>query len=278
MLHRRSGFTEETTRRIADDAFLELSDRLVSCGSGNRELNRYPFSLTPDGTLLSLRRPFRLDSNFGLLYWFLLLVTRADMSSRARVLDGTDPTKVFELLCADVLASNSGEASPITRGQWLSERPMQRGRRTSKQKLPHCARALGKAKVGRKGRESLAVVTPSSISLHGGASPTNGKAVLLALPNARPASIGRTTSQDCTRDILEEIFSAIPDRSTVRLYMVPNRIVSHQWEQHSMDGGILLDRCRIVQYGNRVSPPIVRQCRRSVHAAYRTQRSRRVTI
>ena len=34
----------------------------------------------------------------------------------------------------------------------------------------------------------------------------------------------------------------------VRVYMVPNRISLQVWESHTCDGGILFDRCRILQY------------------------------
>lgn len=44
-------------------------------------------------------------SNIACLYWFLLLISRISMESTSRVLKSIDPTKVFESLCADVLAS-----------------------------------------------------------------------------------------------------------------------------------------------------------------------------
>jgi hypothetical protein len=73
-------------------------------------------------------------------------------------------------------------------------------------------------------------------------------------------------------------FQQVPTVLPVRLYMVPNRIGSHRWEEHSLDGGLLMDRCRILQYGGALSLSTLRQCKRWFHAAYRRQRSGRVTI
>jgi hypothetical protein len=276
-LHRRSGVSEDRARRVAEDAFSELSDRLKSCGAGKNEPNRYPFCLSFGSTLLSLKRPFRLNSNFGLLYWFLLFVTRADMSSNARTLDHTDPTTVFERLCAEVLCEFWGGGSEYSGAMVVGTATT--GNTQFKAKITELCQKIGEGNGWRPGALSpgagdakldLAAWRRFADSRQGGllgfAQCKTGIHWKDHLTKLRPESF-------CQR-----FFQRLPTVLPVRLYMVPNRIVSHRWEEHSLEGGLLMDRCRILQYGNGISPPTLRQCKRWVHAAYRRQKSGRVTI
>src|SRR5262249_7093836 len=70
-------------RKAAEDAFKELADRITSCGCGNAAARaRYPFELNEDNTVLRFTGDDANDA--GLLYLFLLTITRADMSSSKR--------------------------------------------------------------------------------------------------------------------------------------------------------------------------------------------------
>lgn len=278
ILHRRSGVPEERARRVAEDAFNELTDRLESCGAGKSELNRYPFSLSFGSTLLSLKRRFRLNSNFGLLYWFLLFVTRADMSSGARSLDHTDPTVVFERLCAEVLSHFWGGASEYSGAMVVGTASTKR-KTEFKARIAELCQKIGEGSGWRLGALSpgagdakldLAAWRRFADKRQGGllgfAQCKTGIHWKDHLTKLRPETF-------CRR-----FFQQVPTVLPVRLYMVPNRIGSHRWEEHSMDGGLLMDRCRILQYGGAISPSTLRQCKRWFHAAYRRQRSGRVTI
>lgn len=277
-LHRRQGASEQRARRIAEDAFNELSDRLESCGAGKDELNRYPFSLSDGSTLLSLKRPFRLNSNFGLVYWFLLFVSRADMSSAGRTLDHTDPTMVFERLCADVLSDFWGGESDYS-GAMVVGTASARTKTDFKARIAELCQKIGEGNGWRLGASSpgagdakldLAAWRRFADRRQGGllgfAQCKTGVHWKDHLTKLRPETF-------CRR-----FFQQVPTVLPVRLYMVPNRIVSHRWEEHSMDGGLLMDRCRILQYGGRISRSTVRQCKRWVHAAYKRQKANRITI
>src|SRR5271168_109672 len=104
-LMKTSKLRDATAQTMASDVFLELEDRIRVCGPRRNAVNSYPFLLNSTKTSLSIRYPFRSNSNVACLYWFLLFISRMNMDSKARVLDSVDPTKVFEVLCADVLAS-----------------------------------------------------------------------------------------------------------------------------------------------------------------------------
>lgn len=64
----------------------------------------------------------------------------------------------------------------------------------------------------------------------------------------------------------------------VRVYMVPHRVDVNGWESHTGEGGLLLDRCRLVQYGYGVSKDVVKNCRAWLNAALDRQRQGKFAI
>ena len=53
----------------------------------------------------------------------------------------------------------------------------------------------------------------------------------------------------------------------LRIFMVPCRISRDRWEEDSSRGGLLFDRCRIVQFGDTLSGPVATQCQTWLEAA-----------
>ena len=278
-VHRRSGFSEVTSLEKAGDAFSELADRIDSCGAGSSELSRYPFSLDSSGTLLTLKRPFRFNSNFGLLYWFLLFTSRADMSSQARTLDHTDPTKVFEQLCADVLAEFWGGKSKFAGAMVVGTAGS--GARGTTQFKSKIAKLCENAGVGIGWKTGARAPGAGDAKLDVAAwrrFADKRQGGLIGFAQCKTGIHWRdhlTTLQPET--YCNRFFEQRPIIAPLRVYMVPHRIVLHRWDDHTSDGGILMDRCRILQYGGHMSPAILKQCKRWLHAAYRLQKERRVT-
>ena len=58
----------------------------------------------------------------------------------------------------------------------------------------------------------------------------------------------------------------------VRIYMVPHRVDGSEWNNHTSDGGLLLDRCRLVQYGYEISKDVFDKCVAWMKAALDRQR------
>ena len=58
----------------------------------------------------------------------------------------------------------------------------------------------------------------------------------------------------------------------VRVYMVPHRVDGAAWDTHSGAGGLLLDRCRLVQYGYDISKNVFGNCKVWLDAALKRQR------
>jgi hypothetical protein len=57
----------------------------------------------------------------------------------------------------------------------------------------------------------------------------------------------------------------------VRIYMVPHRIGLHVWEDHTNNGGLLFDRCRIVQYATSIDPLVITAARTWLEAVIARQ-------
>ena len=58
----------------------------------------------------------------------------------------------------------------------------------------------------------------------------------------------------------------------VRVYMVPHRVNGSDWDHHTGEGGLLFDRCRLVQYGYDVSSEVLNECRDWLNAALDQQK------
>jgi hypothetical protein len=276
-LFRSYSIREQRARQVAEDAFSELADRLDACGSSSSLVNRYPFFLNSDQSLLSVRRPFRVNSNFGLLYWFLLFVSRADMSATSRVLNGTDPTIAFERLCADVLSIFWGGRSDFS-GSMVIGTAGHRRVQTFQRRIEQLCASICEGAGWREGAQPPG----------GGDAKLDVVAWRRFADKRQGALIGFAQCKtglhwrDHLTKLRPETFSRRFMRqplivSPVRLYMVPNRVLRQQWEEHISDGGTLLDRCRIVQYGWHISADTLRQCKRWLVAAYRLQKAGRVT-
>ncbi|MBS1767710.1 MAG: hypothetical protein JST05_09970 [Acidobacteria bacterium] len=83
---------------LLDEVMNEIERRAVSCGDG------YPFILELEGTVLKLSKD---DQQKGMLYRYLLLCTRLNMKDK-RVHDGIDGSLLLEEISAHVLKNYLG--------------------------------------------------------------------------------------------------------------------------------------------------------------------------
>lgn len=279
-LIRAHSLSEENARSTAGDVFRELADRSVSCSRAqSSRVAQYPFSLDKTNTLLSIQKGYFRYPDYGLVYLFLLAITRANMDARSRVLDGIDPTKTFERLCADVLGTFWGGSSDDSGALVFG---------TARKKKTHTHKF-------QSNLENLCQRIGEGVGWREDALPPgagDGKLDVVAwrkFPDARPGGlIGFAQCKTglhwrshltqlqprtfCGRFMKQALFV-----DPVRFYMVPARIELLQWENHTRDGGVLFDRCRIVVYATRLSRAVSRDCRRWLGSALARQGRRRFT-
>ncbi len=270
-IYQSGGMTEDRAREKAEDTFNELADRIRACGDAKpTSIAAYPFELVK-GTNLLRRRLFRHQKNAGLLYLFLLAITRGDMSTGVRILAGHDPTKIFERLCATVLSNYWGGEIGIADAMVMGT--AQRGRRSFRLNIQELCENLKEgggwkpeARSPGAGDAGLDVVVWRRFS-----DARNGALVGFAQCKTGihwDRTLGKyDPSRFCTKYMREPLRV-----DPIQVFMVPCRINRERWADRTTDGGLLLDRCRIVEYGNGIPRRVQGECRAWLKAALQNQR------
>lgn len=274
-LQRAYSMDEMDARTLAGDAFKELKDRENVCLPlpGRGHAWQYPFKLNAAGNLLSLRAKLTAQSRAGMLYTFLLVASRADMDSQ-RKLENLDPASLFEQLCADVLLNFWGGRTELS-GSMVFGTARKKAKHNTQfhSNIEHLCTNL------RHGRGMKAgVKTPGA---------GDGKLDVVVW---RVFSDGRTGGLigfgQCKtgihwkthltklqpRHFCQKYFQEPLIIDPIRVYMVPHRVDGAEWNSHTSEGGLLLDRCRLVQYGYDISKEVFADCRSWLNAALDRQR------
>jgi hypothetical protein len=280
-LQRAYSMDETNARTLAGDVFKELKEREAACVPlpGKGRAWEYPFTLNDPGNLLSLRTKLTTQSRAGMLYTFFLVASRADMDSQ-RKLENLDPATIFEQLCADILLNFWGGKTVLSGSLVFGT-------------------ARKKAKSGQQFRaniEQLCANLRDGRGMKPGAKTPGGGDGKLDVVVWRIFSDGRTGGLigfgQCKtgihwkthltklqpRSFCSKYFQQPLIIEPVRVYMVPHRVNGSEWESHTSEGGLLLDRCRLVQYGYEISKDVFGDCRTWLNAALDRQRRGKFAI
>jgi hypothetical protein len=280
-LQRAYSISDMNARALASDVFKELADRYNSC-IPLPETGRaweYPFRLNQAGNLLSRRRNITAPTRAGLIYMFLLIASRADMGP-GRKLDGIDPTAVFERLCAEILLNFWGGGTVLSGSLVFgTARKKQHHKDTFHANIDHlCAtlkegrgmKANARSPGAGDGKLDIVVYRLFSDGRAGG---------LVGFGQCKTGIHWKThLTRLVPRAFCAKYFQEALTIDPVRIYMIPHRVDSAEWNDHSREGGLLMDRCRLVQYGHNISDPIFGSCRKWVKAAIDRQRKGKFTI
>jgi hypothetical protein len=257
-LQRVERLPDQRAEEVTNDVFNELVDRVDSCGVGTTGEPLYPFSLDESGTLLN----YSGKAKQGGVYRFLLAVSASSMASTARTRKKIDPTKAFERLCADVLAAFWGHPGKGT-GTTTFGTAKKSGRKPHafEDKINELCSNLNEGNGWRKdalapggGDGKLDIIAWRKFAdkrrggLVGFAQCKTGVHWHGTITQLIPSAFSATYMQ--TQLVLEPL----------RIFMVPERISEHRWEESTRQGGLLLDRCRIVEFAESASPDVRKEC------------------
>lgn len=279
-LQRGYSMGETAARTLAGDVFKELADRQSSCmpAVGKWQKWEYPFTLNASGNLLSLRANLSSRSRAGLLYMFLLVASRADMDTQRKI-KGLDPVVIFERLCADILLNFWGGKTALS-GSLVFGTARKKTNHNHKfeSNIEHLCLSLREgrglkpaAKLPGAGDGKLDIVVWRRFSdgrtggLVGFGQCKTGVHWKTHLTKLQPRSF-------CQRYFQQPLII-----DPIRVYMVPHRLDGSEWDNHAGEGGLLFDRCRLVQYGYDVSNDVFGSCRVWLNAALQRQRKRKFT-
>ncbi len=267
-IHQARDIKEEKARMLAEDIFTELEDRSRSCGDAEpSSIASYPFELSEDNYALRKKLVSQRRTDTGLLYLFLLTVTRADMSSRQRTFAGLDPTRLFERLCADILIQFWGGKSPFSNVMDLGTAGTIKGKHRFQSKIEDLCNNLregggwkpnARSPKAGDGKVDLVVWRRFNDNRQGG---------LVGLTQCKTGfhwrnDLGKLKPDSFCRKYMRNPLLIKP----ISIYMVPCRINYARWEDDTCDGGLLFDRCRITQYGSTLSEQIMKDCRTWLNA------------
>jgi hypothetical protein len=274
-LERAYTMNEGAARILAADVFKELADRHQSCTPipGKGHPWEYPFALNASNSLLSVRTDIEPKTKPGLLYKFLLVASRADMDAQ-RKLNGLDPTVLFEQLCADILLNFWGGATERSGALVFGTAGPQAGEEKRFQSnIQHICSILKEgrgfnkeAKSPGSGDGKLDIVVWRTFS--------DGRAgALVGFGQCKTGIHWRAhLSKLQPRSFCQKFFQKDLIIEPVRVYMVPHRVDGAEWNDRTSDGGLILDRCRLVQYGYDISKDVFGNCKIWLDAALERQR------
>jgi hypothetical protein len=272
---------ETDARTLAGDVFKELADRQNACTPipGKDRTWEYPFELNATGSLLSFRGKFTSRSRAGMLYTFLLVASRADMDAQ-RKLENLDPAVIFERLCADILLNFWGGRSDFSDSLVFG---------TARKKATHNHRFHSNI-------ENLCEMLKEGRGMKTGCRTPGAGDGKLDIVVWRVFSDGRAGGLvgfgQCKtgihwkthltklqpRHFCYKYFQEPLIIDPIRVYMVPHRVDGAEWNSHTSEGGLLLDRCRLVQYGYDISKDVFGNCRTWLNAALDRQRREKFAL
>ena len=277
ILRESDEFTEEFVEQYIDETFNELADRAAHSGV---EDGRYPYRVDQTGRLLHLRGD--VEKKQIQKYLYLLLATRMNMKTE-RNQGGEDATKLFEQLCCEVCKrfwggpSNGVGAFVFGTGREAESKEdrQELNQGAFKTAVDQLCRNVGEGLgfSNRKNRRITArdgkldvVVWRRFADNRGGQLIGFGQCKTGThwrgdLPKLQPEGF-------CAKWMRQRL-AVLP----IRLYFVADRVIDN-WDDQCVDGGILFDRCRILEYSDSLPSNLIGRIGKWVKAAAGSQKLR----
>jgi hypothetical protein len=226
---------EELEPKIADSLH-EINRRLLLCGT------RYPFRVNRHGHVVKLRS--EVDETICEIYTFLLFATRLDMKRERRQYD-IDGALLFEELSGYVGKHYFGERAE----SYLFGTASREGNFC--QKITSLIKRMGegggfknrnKTSPNVKKDDGLDVVIWKSFS-----DSLFGK--LIGFGQCKTGTHWKNNLTILRPDsFCNKWFRDQPTVNPLRLFFISESILRNRWYEYSSEGGILFDRCRIMDY------------------------------
>ncbi|MDA1313926.1 MAG: hypothetical protein O2968_11365 [Acidobacteria bacterium] len=197
-----------------------------------------------------------------------------------RKLEGLDPTVIFERLCADILLNFWGGPSELS-GAMVFGTARERASHNSKfeSNIEHLCSSLREGrgwKTGARkpgagdGKLDIVVWRVFSDGRSGG---------LVGFGQCKTGVHWKThLTRLRPRGFCQKYFQKPLAIDPIGVYMVPHRVEGSEWDDHTGEAGLLLDRCRLVQYGYNISKDVFGDCKIWLAAALKRQREAKFTL
>lgn len=267
-LKRTTDASDDVVEEVVEDAFSELDVRQEHMGDYGRK--HYPYTCV--GDLLTKRRLGKTNDG-GWLYLFLLLGTRSNMMldavQRTEAGEKLNGTHLFERLSLAVAKSFWGGEDRRADGMLFgTSRCCPAGTKESAKAASGFRRAVGEL-CARWGEG--AHYRPKDTGAVFAQDDRLDIVVWRKFSDARQGTLAGfgqcktgTTWESMTWSMQPEAFCQKwmhnpPIVRPVRLFFLTERITSN-WYGTGADAGIVFDRCRMLDYADRVPPALLREC------------------
>lgn len=228
---------EEDIARVVEEAYGEIERREVACRGG------YPFALDRSGSTLHARQAS--DNHKYDIYKYLLLATRLDMQknrSHAKI----DGTKLLEELAAEVAQSYFGpRAEKLVFGTTAGSPSFPAKVNTLCKQMQEGVRFVSHIRSYKRikdGKLDVVAWIPFADNLPG---------KLIAFGQCKTG----TTYEDALPQLQPDAFCKKwlhqqPVLTPTRMFFLAEALPSFDWDNDSIDAGLLFDRCRIVDFSD----------------------------
>ncbi len=277
IMGRQDDSDDDDIQTVILDAFSDLADRASHCGEIDGE---YPFEISNDGNLLSIRDWKSVDDRtHSLVYFFLLLATRLNMKT-SRMQGGEDGTALFEQLCREVAVRFWGGPGKLVEAivfgtgrdteESLSDDDLEVGQ--FGRAVNELCKAIGEGEqfqaktadrvTAKDGKLDIVVWRGFSDRRHG---------QLIGFGQCKTGTnwnreLGKLKPDSFCRKWMR----TPPASQPVVLYFVCDRVLDG-WYNHVSDGGILFDRCRVMEYATQIPMPLLKRIEKWVSAATQSE-------
>jgi len=229
---------EDHYEGAAEAAFQEITDRVDACRGVK---DGYPFALTNNAVL-------RRNDSIGSVYCFLLMLSRFGHKA-----GGSEGAKLFEELCAEAAKSYFGIDKTHVRSSVFGF-PRRVGPAGFARALDALCCELGEGR-GARQRPNSADQKDAKLDVVAWRSFADGRqGKLIAFGQCATGTDwkNKTTELGQPMDWCRLWMQDTPAVPPIRMFFVPHRISETVWFQTCVNGGILFDRCRIVQHSESV--------------------------
>lgn len=271
--------SEESVPAVVQTAFDDLADRIAHCG---KNASAYPYRLRGNNTLLQFNRRSSRSKDSHMLYLYLLLATRMNMRDD-RVQAAIDGTQVFESLCCEVARRYWGGPADAVNVHLFGTARLA-ATMDDDDDLDHSAfeRAVnGLCKAIGEGQGFDSQVTKKPKARDGRldivvwrrfADQRAGQ--LIGFGQSKTGTHWKPDlSRLQPRDFVDKWMRRAPAVIPVRLYFMSERVID-DWYDHCKDGGIMFDRCRIVEHSHKLPATLRNTIRKWTSASLKAARIR----
>ena len=231
---------EEETPKYVEDAYLEIERRMRACSGG------YPFVLGKSGDTLHTNSS--IDNSRSSIYKYLLLATRLNMNHN-KCHASLDGTRLLEELAAETSQEYFGHrAESLVFGAIAGAPSFQARVNALCCKIGegdgYIDRANTKSNV-KDGKLDVVVWKHFSDELAG---------KLVAFGQCKTGTNYKETLIHLQPDTFCKKWIQSPLVTTpVRMFFLAEALPQGRWYDYASDAGVLFDRCRIVDFSNKVS-------------------------